>query len=72
LGEARAAQRRRHRAHVRITLTTDTPGTTAGVVAGIEPDAGDDPATQPPPEGTMPSDLAILATNPGDVLLSPI
>ncbi len=61
------------RAHVRITLTTDTPGTTAGVVADIAPDAGDDPATtQLPSGGTMPSDLVIMATNRGDVLLTPM
>ena len=61
-------------AHVRITLTTDTPGTTAGVVAAIEPDADDNPGTTPqlPSGGTMPSDLAIRATNRGDVLRSPM
>jgi hypothetical protein len=64
---------RHRRTHVRITLTTDTPGTTNGVVASIHSDAGDDPATpQLPSGGTMPNDLEILATNRGDVLLSPI
>ncbi|MDQ7911159.1 recombinase family protein [Phytohabitans sp. ZYX-F-186] len=62
------------RAHVHITLTTDTPHTAAEVVADIEPDAAHNPDTTPPPPsgGTMPNDHEITATKHGNALPSRI
>ncbi len=61
-------------AHVSITLTTDTPHTTAGTVAGIEPDTGDDPGTtNHPTHGTVANHPAIPAPRKsGDLLQSPM